>query len=237
MFGSGALGISQTMAGIELDVVHRNEDLLVVHKPAGLLAQADHTGDPDVFSLVKKRLRGEREEAPFLGLVHRLDRPTSGLMVLACSREAARHLSRQFRERHVEKRYLAIVEGTCDDFGRAVDYLRKEEGTVYVVDAGTDGARRAVLTWRTLARRDGLSLLDVELETGRSHQVRVQLAHRDAPIWGDTRYGAQRPFEHGGIALHAYLLGVEHPSEGRIRRWTAAPHWDEHFAREIEALL
>lgn len=211
-------------------VLHCDDAVLVVNKPPGLLAQADRTGDPDVVSMGKAWLQSERGETPdsYLGLVHRLDRPASGLMVLARQSDAAAHLSRQFRERTVTKRYLALVEGTMTGLGTCTGYLAKDGRHVRVVGPEHPAGRRAVLTWQSLAQHEGLSLLQVRLQTGRRHQIRVQLADRNHPITGDFRYGATRELDGKHLALHAYHLALEHPTEKVGMRWTAPPPaaWD-----------
>lgn len=212
------------------DVLLCDEALLVVNKPPGLLSQADRTGDPDVLSMGKSWLQEERGEPAdvYLGLVHRLDRPTSGLMVLARTPLAARHLSRQFRGRTVSKRYLALVEGTATGIGTCIDYLVKDGRHVRVVSSEHPSGQRAELTWQSLAQSEGLSLLQVRLQTGRRHQIRVQLAHRGHPIVGDMRYGATRELDGRNLALHAYQLALEHPIDEVGMRWTVRPPdvWD-----------
>lgn len=224
-----------------MDVVHQDRHLLVVNKPPGLLAQADRTGDPDVLSLGKAYLKAhaEKEGAVYLGLVHRLDRPASGLMVLARTSKAARRLSKQFRERLPEKRYLAIVEGRCEGWDTCTDFLVKENRQVRVVQAEHPGAKYAELTWQALARAEGLSLLLVRLKTGRPHQIRVQLATRGFPILGDLRYGAAREMDGRNLALHAYHLRLEHPVRRKGVAWTVPPPeaWGGRFREGIARLL
>ena len=198
------------------DVLHLDNHLLVVDKPAGMLSQGDRTGDLDLVTWAKAFLKAEFDKPGnvFVGLVHRLDRPVSGVVVLARTSKAAGRLSDQFRRRTVDKRYLAIVEGRLDGGGTATDWLRKEEGgTVRRVAQGAEGAKKARLVWRALASDGRHSLVEVELLTGRAHQVRVQLAGLGAPVAGDLRYGASAPLGDGrGIALHAARLTVEHPT-------------------------
>ena len=226
---------------MRLRVLYLDNHLLVINKPAGLLAQGDRTGDPTVLSLGKAYLK-ERFNKPgrvFLSVMHRLDRPASGVMVLARTSKAARRLTEQFRRRRPDKRYLAIVEGRCEGRGRCEEYLVKEGRRVRVVPADHTGAKQAVLHWRGLAFRAGCSLLEVGLETGRPHQVRVQLAHRGHPLLGDVRYGARRPFDGRNLALHSYRLTVDHPTQGMPMTWTAAPSafWKRLFGTEIDTLL
>lgn len=210
---------------LSLNVVYHDEALLVVNKLPGLLSQADRTGDPDVQALGRAWLADHAGAAPdaYLGLVHRLDRPASGLMVLARSSEAARHLSRQFRERTVTKRYLALVEGTVTGIGQHEDYVCQDGRHMRVVAPDEPDGQRAVLAWQSLAQAHGRSLLQVRLDTGRRHQIRVQLAHHGHPIVGDLRYGATQELDGQNLALHAYHLAVEHPTEGVGVRWTASP--------------
>ena len=222
---------------MKLEPLYVDRHLFVVVKPPGLLSQADRTGDPDLLAQAKELLMRDHGEtgAVYLGLVHRLDRPASGVMVLARTTKAARRLGEQFRHRSAEKRYLALVEGAWAGWGTAVDYLVKEKRQVRVVPAGHAAARRAELSWRVLETGDELSLVEVELKTGRPHQVRVQLASRGHPILGDMRYGAARELDGQNLALHAYLLGVEHPLRKKRMRWTAPPPatWSGRFDQVV----
>ena len=216
-----------------LDVLYLDNHLLVVNKPPGVLAQADRTGDPDLLSLGKAYLK-RRFDKPgnvFLGLVHRLDRPASGVMAFARTSKAAARLSRAFRERLPEKRYLALVEGRCTGGGTLVDYLVKEDRRVRVVDPDYPKAQRAELTWRALERRRGLTLVEVDLKTGRPHQVRVQLAHIGFPLLGDLRYGARRALDGRNLALHAWRLALDHPTRKERMAWEAPPPatWEAAF--------
>lgn len=226
---------------ITFNLLYIDNHLVVVDKPPGLLSQGDATGDPSLVTEVKAYLRRtyEKPGAVYLGLVHRLDRPASGVMVLARTSKAARRLTRQFKERFPEKRYLAIVEGRCEGWGRCEDYLLKEGRTVRVVDPDREGARRAELQWQAVAHDERLSLLEVRLHTGRSHQARVQLAHLGHPILGDVRYGARRELDGRNLALHSYRLTVEHPTQREGMTWQAAPPatWGERFAADIRDLL
>ena len=209
-------------------LLYLDNHLFVVDKPPGLLAQADATGDPDLQSLGKEYLK-ERFDKPgnvFLGLVHRLDRPASGVMVLARTSKAAARLSEQFRARTPEN-------------GRAVDHLQKQDRHVRVVPAGTPGAKRAVLQWKSLADVGGRSLVEVRLETGRAHQIRVQLAHRGHPLVGDIRYGATQELDGRNLGLHAYALAVDHPTRRERMAWIAPPPatWGRAAIESVEHAL
>lgn len=233
---------------MEFGVLYLDNHLLVVHKPAGLLVQADATGDADLLTLGKALLK-ERFDKPgnvFLGLVHRLDRPASGVMVLARTSKAASRLSDQFRRRAPDKRYLALVEGRLDGQGTREDYLAKIDRHVRVVKPGHPQGKRAELRWRALAterRKEGaVSLVDVELMTGRAHQIRVQLAALGHPILGDLRYGAAREFDGRNLALHSYRLEIEHPTKGEPMAFSALPpqtwrgYFDEVVCGVVDAL-
>lgn len=229
-----------------IDVIFVDNHLLVVNKPHGMLSQADATGDDDALSAGKRYLKARFNKPGnvFLGLVHRLDRPASGAMVFARTSKAASRLSEQFRSRTAGKRYLAIVEGEASLSGEMVDFLKKfGPGDVRVVSPTTEGGQRAVMrakvlstsTWKTTE----VSLVEVVLETGRAHQIRVQLARRGHPIIGDLRYGAASEFDGRNLALHAWSLEIEHPTLRKRMRWVVAPgsDWQGGFDDAIGRLI
>lgn len=220
-------------------ILHQDNHVLVVDKPPGLLAQADHTGDPDVVSLGKRQIAGREDEDPFLGLVHRLDRPASGIMVLGRTSEAARHLSRQFRERLVEKRYLVGVEGTLQGIGTWTDYIAKPDRQPRLVGPDHPDGKRAVVDWQVLASKDDRTLLQMELETGRPHQIRLQATSRGHPAAGDQRYGAAASLETGAIALHHALLRFDHPAQSTRKTIVAEPpeSWRVFLSEDMRAAL
>lgn len=216
-----------------MEPVYLDNHLLVIHKPAGLLSQADRTGDEDVVTLWKGFLK-DRFNKPgnvFLGLVHRLDRPASGLMVLARTSKAAERLFHQFKNREAEKIYLALVEGCLEGTGSFEDFLLKEDGRVRIARASEDGARDARLDWSAVMSHDGLTLVSIRLLTGRSHQIRVQFASRGYSLVGDMRYGATRELDGQNLALHATRLGIIHPTRKEPMVWEApVPEtWPELF--------
>ncbi len=219
--------------------LYLDNHLLVVDKPAGQLVQGDITGDRDLVTEAKAFLKDtfDKPGNVFVGLVHRLDRPTSGVVVLARTSKAAGRLSEQFRGRATDKRYLAILDGVLDQAGEAVDgIVKKDEGGVRVVRADHPKAQRATLRWRTLSVESRRSLVEVELVTGRKHQIRAQLAARGAPVVGDFRYGNPTRFADGrGIALHAHRLTVEHPTQRTPMTFASAPppSWSGLFHQAV----
>ena len=211
-------------------VLYEDNHLLVVEKPANVPVQADASGDEDLLTACKGYIK-EKYQKPgevYLGLVHRLDRPVGGVMVFARTSKAAARLTEQFSAHRTEKRYAAIVEGSAPGEGRLTDFLLKNEATntTAVVKEGTPGAKLAKLSFRTLARSDGLSLLDVDLQTGRPHQIRVQLSHGGFPIKGDQRYN---PTARVGeqIRLWAYALTISHPTLKEEMTFYALPPFSE----------
>jgi 23S rRNA pseudouridine1911/1915/1917 synthase len=204
-----------------LDRLYEDNHCLAVNKPAGVLTQGDATGEPALVDMVREDLK-ERFHKPgnvYVGLVHRLDRPVSGVVLLAKTSKAAARLSEQFREGKVEKVYRAVVEGACrEDEGEWEDTLRKDErrNVVEVVPAGTPGGKPARLAFRVVGRGARTTTIELRPTTGRGHQLRVQLAARGLPIVGDRKYGAAtglRALDGGPrIALHARSLTFNHPT-------------------------
>ncbi len=218
--------IDQVRAGkYVIDVLYEDNHLLVVVKPPNLPAQADSSGDDDLLSIMKRYI-GNKYQKPgnvYLGLVHRLDRPVGGVMVLARTSKAAARLSAAFAAHEQDKRYLAVLQGELREARTLEDDLLKDgsTGMVRAVPAGTPGAKHARLATRPLASREGLTLAEVTLYTGRAHQIRVQHAHAGVPLWGDARYGGGRPGQQ--IALWAASLAFEHPTRHEAMRFTSAP--------------
>jgi tRNA pseudouridine32 synthase/23S rRNA pseudouridine746 synthase/23S rRNA pseudouridine1911/1915/1917 synthase len=204
-----------------MEILHTDEQLFVIAKPPGRLAQPDHTGDADLLTFGKQYLEDQGEDDPFLGLVHRLDRPTSGVMVLARKSAAASALSAQFRERTAEKTYLALVEGTLQGIGSWTDYVAKTDRQPTLVSPDHTKGKFAKLHWQALTRTGGRTLLRLQLHTGRPHQIRLQATDRGHPVVGDTRYGASEPLPEGAIALHHVHLRVEHPDRPNVRTFVA----------------
>ena len=225
-----------------IGVLYEDNHLLVVVKPPNLPVQADSSGDDDLLSIMKGYI-GNKYQKPgnvYLGLVHRLDRPVGGVMVLARTSKAAARLSAAFAAHEQDKRYLAVLQGTMTGERTLEDALAKDPrtGMVRVVAPEAPGARLARLRTRPLAAREGLTLSEVTLYTGRAHQIRVQHAHAGHPLYGDMRYGHGVPGRQ--IALWAYYLELEHPTRHEMLSFTAAPPMNGGFggfAPEIERQL
>ncbi|MBT8400790.1 MAG: RNA pseudouridine synthase [Rhodothermia bacterium] len=194
-------------------------------KPAGLLSQADRTGDPDLLTWCRSYIerRYNKPGRAYIGLVHRLDRPASGVMVFARTSKAAARLARQFRERTVVKRYLAWVEGSLPGAGTMKSSIRKRGKGVEQGSEGDLRSAAAVLSWRSLHEWNNRTLLEVDLQTGRKHQIRFQLAEAGHPIIGDFRYGSEIELDGRNIGLHCCYLEVDHPTRKERVGWCAMP--------------
>ncbi len=196
-------------------VFHADNHLLVVYKPAGLLVQGDDSGDVCLLDLARSWVK-QRYQKPgnvFLGLVHRLDRPVAGVMMFARTSKAAARLSAALRSRDTRKCYWAVLEGRpAAPAGMLVHHIERDGRTSRIVAGRTRHSREARLSFRVLAADSGRSLVAVELETGRRHQIRLQFAHGGCPIVGDVRYGAPAPMPARQIALFAKELTVAHPT-------------------------
>ncbi len=210
---------------MRVPILYEDNHVLVACKPPNMLSQADRTGDGDILSALKEYIR-EKYRKPgevYLGLVHRLDRPVGGLMVFARTSKAAGRLSQQLQVHDVGREYLCVCEGEPGDRFTLTDWLLKDKqkNHVAVVAGGTPGAQKAVLHGECLDRRDGLALCAIRLETGRNHQIRVQMAHAGHPLWGDNRYGRGKPGQQ--IALWGYRLTFEHPVSHRLMTFVLMP--------------
>jgi 23S rRNA pseudouridine1911/1915/1917 synthase len=227
-----------------LSILFEDNHCLAVTKPGGLLTQGVPPGIPTLEAMVKDYLKTKYAKAGnvYLGIPHRLDRPVSGVVIFARSTKAARRLAEQFRERTVKKIYWALVEGDVGlDQGRWEDWLVKkaEEARTERVEADCPGARHAMLRFRKLDMREGVCWLEIEPETGRMHQIRVQSATRGHPVLGDVIYGATQQFGPPAelprdrvIALHARELTFLHPIryEPITLRTPVPAYWPEWVA-------
>jgi len=198
------------------EILYEDNHIIAVFKRSSDLAQGDKTGDVSLDTEVKKYL-GEKSKKPgevFLGVVHRLDRPVSGVLLYARTSKALERLNEMFRDKQVKKTYLAIVkERPPDDEATITHFLKKNEAQnkSYVYDTEVKGSKSASLTYRLKGRSEKYYMLEIELHTGRHHQIRAQLAKIGCPIKGDLKYGFQRSNEDGSISLFARKIEFIHP--------------------------
>lgn len=201
---------------LDQQIVFEDNHLLIINKKAGQLVQGDKTGDPSLLDLIKDFIK-KRDQKPgnvFLGLVHRIDRPTSGLVIYAKTSKALTRLTQMVKNREIKKTYWAIVQKTMiPQSQRLVHYLQKNEKTnkATVFIKPTDNAKESILNYQIIKILDNFQLLEIDLETGRHHQIRAQLSKIGAAIKGDLKYGAARSNPDGGIHLHARKLEFTHP--------------------------
>lgn len=200
----------------EDQIVYEDNHMIVINKKAGQLVQGDKTGDLSLLELIKNFIK-KRDEKPgnvFLGLVHRIDRPTSGLVIYAKTSKALSRLTVMVKNREVKKTYWAIVaKEMIPKSQRLIHYLQKNEKTnkATVFIKPTENAKESILNYQIIKTLDNYQLLEIDLETGRHHQIRAQLSKISVPIKGDLKYGAPRSNPDGGISLHARKLEFEHP--------------------------
>lgn len=223
-------------------ILYEDNHVVVVIKPRNMLSQGDNTGDDDLLNWVKNYIK-EKYEKPgdaYIGLVHRMDRPVGGLLVFARTSKAASRLTEQVKEHDLNRQYVCVVEGDTPDRFTLTDYLVKDEETNMVKVIPTYlkvQGKEAVLHGRTIARRDGMSLVAIQLETGRAHQIRVQMQNAGHPLWGDHRYGNGKKGEQ--IALWGMRLTFAHPTT-KEQMLFIAPAPNEKpwltFERELKGL-
>ena len=216
------------MALVNLEVIHEDNHLLVVNKPAGLLVQGDHSGDPTLNEKAKDYLR-EKYQKPgnvYIGLVHRLDRNVSGVVVLARTSKAASRLSASFRDKKVLKIYRAVIAGSPPEpNGDLVAWLGAKgdsRGVTRASNQSFDGARESLLNYKVLETQGEFSLLEISPITGRRHQIRAQLALVGCPLVGDVKYGSPMRLPDHRIALHALKLEFKHPVKAGLVGYEAS---------------
>ena len=213
------------------EILFEDNHILVVMKEQNLASCPDESGDENLLDLLKDYLKRTYDKPGnvYLGLVHRLDRPTGGVMVFAKTSKAAGRLSEQMKTGDFEKRYLTVLNGAPNpESGKLVNYLKKNtlNNMVYLSTEGTDGAKYAALDYRVLDKKGALALIEVKLHTGRSHQIRVQFAGIAHPVCGDMRYGGEFAIK-GRLALWAYSLAFTHPVTKERMRFLSEPPADE----------
>lgn len=219
------------MSALNLEILYEDNHLLAVNKPAGLPTMGVAPGMASVYSLAKQYIK-RRYQKPgnvYLGIMSRLDASTTGIVVMARTSKAAGRLTARFRDRDVQKIYWALLSGLPQPSeGELVDWMAKDDARQRMVVAGpaTPGAKEARLRYRQLRPLGRGALAEIELLTGRKHQIRLQFASRSLPVWGETKYGRGWPFDNG-IALHARRLVVPHPVREELIELVAplSPAW------------
>ena len=214
------------------EILYEDNHIIVAAKPQNMIIAGDKTGDESMFSVLRQYIK-EKYNKPgeaYLGLVHRLDRPAGGLAVFARTSKAAARLAEQLKNNELKRTYYCVVRGVPrHNADRLVNYLKKDESenTVRVVPQSEEGAKKAILNYKllqTVQTNEGpLSLLQVQLETGRSHQIRVQMAHIGCPLWGDQRYGYGVNKKGQQLALYAVKLRLIHPTKKESMQFICYP--------------
>lgn len=229
----------------ELIILHEDNQIIVVLKPQNVPCCPDESGDDNLLDCVKRYLKEKYDKKGnvFLGLVHRLDRPTGGVMVFAKTDKAASRLSEGMRTGLFEKKYFAVLAAVPNKKQATLEnYLRKNSvtNTVYVCTQTEDNAKFASLDYNVLDEKGSLALADINLHTGRTHQIRVQMASINCPVYGDMRYGGANAVK-GRLALWAYYLSFVHPVTRERMKFYAAPPVESspwsYFSEKIETLV
>lgn len=207
-------------------ILFEDNHLIVINKKPSEIVQGDKTGDKTMPDTIKEYLKVKYNKPGnvFCGVIHRLDRPTSGAVVFARTSKGLERMNAQFREKETNKVYWAIVEQKPEKpVGSLVHFLKKNEtkNKSFVTDSEKGGAKEAKLTYQLIASSDRYYLLEITLETGRHHQIRAQLAAIGCFIKGDIKYGAKRSNEDGSICLHARRLTINHPVTKKVLTFTA----------------
>lgn len=230
---------------IEPKIIYEDNHIIVVIKPQNISVQEDESKDEDMLTIIKNfiKVRDNKQGNVFLGLVHRLDRPTGGVMVFAKTSKSASRLSEQLKSKTLKKKYFCVVNGRpqiVED--RLVTYLKKDTktNTVSIAPKLEEGSKEAILEYSVVETKNKLSLIDVNLITGRSHQIRVQMSKQlNLPIYGDFKYGDKA---HGGnLALWAYELTFVHPTTKENMKFRVAPDYSNlafnSFKETIEKII
>jgi len=211
----------------DLNILYEDNHVIAVLKPQMVACCPDESGDENLLDCVKEYLKVTYNKAgnAYAGLVHRLDRPTGGAMVFAKTSKAAARLSEQMKNGGFEKKYLAVLCGVPNKKKAVLEnYLRKNSvnNTVYVCTQAEEGAKFASLEYEIKEEKAGLALADITLHTGRTHQIRVQFASLNCPVYGDMRYGGEKAVK-GRLALWAYSLKFKHPVTGETLKFLVEP--------------
>ncbi|MBN2763668.1 MAG: RluA family pseudouridine synthase [Bacteroidales bacterium] len=215
-----------------LNILYEDNHIIAVNKSVSDLVQKDITGDLALDDRLKDYIRKKYRKPGkvFLGVVHRIDRPVSGVVLFARTSKALARLNRMFKEGSVKKTSWAIVKNKPpDESGTLINYLMRDasKNKSFCVDVPQSSAKKAVLHYVLISKSDKYFLLEIIIETGRHHQIRCQLAHIGCPIRGDLKYGFPRSNENGGISLHAREVSFAHPVKNELLTITAEPDQDD----------
>lgn len=205
-------------------IQYEDKDILVCYKPAGLAVQSARMGQMDLESLLKNYEASQNPgQVPFVGVVHRLDQPVEGLLVFGKNRKATAKLNQSLVQEGLGKKYLAVVHGIVQENGHLEDYLKKDarQNASFVVEAGTPQSKKAVLDYCPLKRKDSMTLVEIEIDTGRHHQIRVQMSHARMPLAGDKKYGREDGVD--CVALCAHKIVFPHPITGKKMKFEIRP--------------
>ena len=210
----------------KLNILYEDNHIIVVEKPYNVPTQEDSSKDLDMINIIKNYLK-EKYEKPgnvYLGLVHRLDRPVGGLMVFAKTSKAASRLSKQVKDNTFHKTYLAVVHGKTKNKEKLVDYISKDSKT-FSSFIDKENGKESILEYENLYydNKEDISLIKVNLITGRHHQIRLQMSNINHPLVGDQRYGIQDKKQ---IMLYAYKIEFIHPIKKEVMKFELLPKWD-----------
>ena len=199
-----------------LEVLFEDNHIIIVNKKAGDITQGDKTGDKPLSDVVKEYIKDKYNKPGnvFIGTVHRLDRPTSGVLIFARTSKALERLNKMLREKTIDKTYWALVKDTPKKpIDSLINFLKKDskKNKSFVYKKEVEGSKKAILHYKVIKKLDNYSLLEIDLETGRHHQIRTQLSHIGSPIKGDLKYGFKRSNKDGSISLHARKIEFIHP--------------------------
>ena len=209
----------------DIKILYEDNQILVVIKPINILSQSDITNDKDMLTILKEYIKKKYNKPGnvYLGLVHRLDKPTGGIMVFARTSKAARRLSEQIKDNKFHKSYLAVIHGNIEDNNTYTNYLKKVETKSYITTK--EDGKYAELSYQKLEynKKDDLSLVKINLKTGRNHQIRLQFSSRNHPLYGDNKYGND---SNKNLGLYAYKLEFIHPTTKEKLEFTNSPDYD-----------
>jgi len=199
-----------------LQVLHEDNHIIIINKRAGDITQGDKTGDKPLSDVVKEYVKDKYNKpgAVFIGTVHRLDRPTSGIVIFARTSKALERLNKMLRDKTINKTYWALVKNQPKkESDTLIDFLKKDtkKNKSFVYKKEIEGSKKATLHYKIIKKLDNYSLLEIDLETGRHHQIRTQLSYIGSPIKGDLKYGFDRSNKDGSISLHARKIEFIHP--------------------------